>query len=71
MYHREIELYREEQPKGLETRLREIDTLAAAGELPEASLTEEGLSISPIRKEENETAEMIARPLYAMLPRCA
>ena len=38
------------KPTLLETRLREVDALAAAGELPEASLTEEGLSISPIRK---------------------
>ena len=42
--------WRDEKTKRLETRLREVDALAAAGELPEASLTEESLSISPIRK---------------------
>jgi TnpA family transposase len=53
----------------LDSRLKEIDALATAGELPEATLTEEGLSISPIRKGENEEADMTTRRLYAMLPR--
>jgi len=53
----------------LDSRLNEIDALAAAGELPDATLTEEGLSISPIRKGENEEADTITRRLYAMLPR--
>ena len=64
-----FEEWRDEKTKRLETRLREVDALAAAGELPEASLTEEGLSISPIRKTENEAADAIIRRLYAMLPR--
>ncbi|WP_246731467.1 Tn3 family transposase [Methylocapsa sp. S129] len=64
-----FEGWREEKTKRLETRLREVDALAAAGELTEASLTEEGLSISPIRKVENEAADGLVRRLYAMLPR--
>ncbi len=64
-----FEDWRAEKTKRLEIRLREVDALAAAGELPEASLTEEGLSISPIRKNENEVADGIVRRLYAMLPR--
>jgi TnpA family transposase len=64
-----FEDWRDEKTKRLEARLREVDALAAAGELPEASLTEEGLSISPIRKNENEAADAIIRRLYAMLPR--
>ena len=64
-----FEDWRAEKTKLLETRLREVDELAAAGELPEATLTEEGLSISPIRKVEDEAADAIARRLYAMLPR--
>ena len=64
-----FEDWRDENTKRLETRLREVDALAAAGELPEASLTEEGLSISPIRKSENEEADTVIRRLYAMLPR--
>ena len=64
-----FEDWRDEKTKRLETRLREVDALAAAGELPEASLTEDGLSISPIRKNENEAADAVIRRLYAMLPR--
>jgi TnpA family transposase len=64
-----FEDWRAEKTKLLETRLREVDELAAAGELPEATLTEEGLSISPIRKVEDEAADAIARRLHAMLPR--
>jgi hypothetical protein len=45
----------------LETRLREIDALAAAGKLTEAVITAEGLSISPIRKIETDETEHIAR----------
>ena len=64
-----FEDWRDDKTKRLETRLREVDALSAADELPEASLTEEGLSISPIRKTEDEAADTITRRLYAMLPR--
>ena len=64
-----FEDWREEKTMRLDVRLREVDALAAAGELTEASLTEEGLSISPIRKNEHEAADGLARRLYAMLPR--
>ena len=61
--------WRTERVGLLETRLREIDALAAAGKLPEAVITAEGLSISPIRKDETDEFEIIARRLYGMLPR--
>jgi hypothetical protein len=64
-----FEDWRDAKTTLLETRLCEVDVLASAGELPEASLTEEGLSISPIRKAENEAADGLVRRLYAMLPR--
>jgi len=64
-----FEDWREDKTRRLETRLREVDALAATGELPEASLTEEGLSISPIRSAENEAVDAVTRRLYAMLPR--
>src|SRR5271166_4353580 len=64
-----FEDWRDDKAKRLETRLREVDALTAAGDLPEASLTEEGLSISPIRAAENEAVDAITRRLYAMLPR--
>jgi hypothetical protein len=53
----------------LESRLQEIDAIAAAGKLADAVITEEGLSISPIRKDETDESEGIARRLYGMLPR--
>jgi TnpA family transposase len=64
-----FEDWRAEKTQLLESRLREVDERAAAGERPEATLTEEGLSISPIRRQENEAADAIAHRLYAMLPR--
>ena len=64
-----FEDWRDDKTRRLETRLREVDALTAAGDLPEASLTEEGLSISPIRAAENEAVDAITRRLYAMLPR--
>jgi TnpA family transposase len=64
-----FEDWRDEKTKLLESRLREVDALAAAGELPEATLTTEGLSISPIRKNENAEADAMTRRIYAMLPR--
>jgi hypothetical protein len=53
----------------LNARLREIDELASAGKLVEAAITAEGLSISPIRRDENLECENVTRRLYGMLPR--
>ncbi|MGJ0392548.1 MAG: DUF4158 domain-containing protein [Methylocystis sp.] len=53
----------------LETRLNEIDALASAGKLVEAAITGEGLSVSPIRKDENDEVDDVARRLNGMLPR--
>ena len=64
-----FEDWRGERVNHLDSRLREIDALAAAGELREATLTEEGLSINAIRKDETDEFENVARRLYAMLPR--
>ena len=61
--------WRAERSALLESRLQEIDTLAAAGKLVEAAITAEGLSITPIRKDENDESDDVARKLYGMLPR--
>ena len=61
--------WRAERVGRLESRLREVDALAAAGNLPEATLNEEGLSVSPIRKVETDESENVVRRLSAMLPR--
>lgn len=53
----------------LESRLETVDEKAAAGELPDASLTDAGLSISPIRSEQTDESQLLSRRLYSMLPR--
>jgi TnpA family transposase len=53
----------------LKSRLQEIDAIASAGKLTEAVITAEGLSISPIRKVENDECENVTRRLCGMLPR--
>jgi TnpA family transposase len=61
--------WRAERNALLESRLREVDALAAAGKLTEAVITAEGLSISPIRANPTDEIDEIARRLYGMLPR--
>ena len=61
--------WRAERTALLESRLNEIDALASAGKLVEAAITAEGLSISPIRREENDEVDDVARRLYGLLPR--
>jgi hypothetical protein len=62
-------VWRDTKVRLLEARLGQIDALAAAGELSDTTMTEEGLSINPIRRSENEAADTLVRRLYAMLPR--
>lgn len=64
-----FEDWRTERTALLESRLSEIDALASAGKLVEEAITAEGLSISPIRKDENDEVDDVARRLYGMLPR--
>ena len=64
-----FDAWRAERVGLLDARLREIDTIASAGKLAEAVITAEGLSISPIRKDENDESENVTRRLYGMLPR--
>ena len=64
-----FDAWRAERVGLLDSRLREIDAIASAGKLAEAVITAEGLSISPIRKDENDESENVTRRLYGMLPR--
>lgn len=64
-----FEDWRDERVATLESRLRQVKDLAEAGELPEAMVTEEGLSIRPIRRNDPAGTDDIARRLYGMLPR--
>ena len=61
--------WRAERVGLLEIRLREIDAMAAAGTLPDATITNEGLSISPIRASATDESDNLARRLSGMLPR--
>src|SRR4029077_5239942 len=61
--------WRAERVGLLESRLQENDAVASAGKLPGDGIIAEGLSISPIRKDETDESESIARRLYGMLPR--
>ena len=63
-----FDAWRDERLETLERRLREVAALASAGKLPEALITEAGLSISPIRQNDTDVDD-IARRLYGMLPR--
>ena len=63
-----FEAWRDERLEALERRLREVAALASAGKLPEALITETGLSINPIRQNDADVDD-IARRLYGMLPR--
>lgn len=63
-----FEAWRDERLELLKRRFREVAALAAAGQLPEALITEAGLSIHPIRQNGTE-AEDLARRLCGMLPR--
>ena len=53
----------------LDTRMHQVAALAAADQLPEAAITEAGLSISPIRSRATDEEESLTRRLYALLPR--
>ena len=63
-----FETWRDERLGTHERRLREVAKLASAGKLPEALITEAGLSINPIRQNDTDS-EDIARRLYSVLPR--
>ena len=62
-----FEEWRAERTTLLEIATQIIDTLASTVKLVEAASTAEGLSISPIRKDENDKSDDVARRLYGML----
>ena len=64
-----FEDWRDEKTKLLETRLQEVDALAAAGELPEATLTAKDCRSAPSARTRTQTADAMTRRLYGMLPR--
>lgn len=55
--------------EALEKRLNTVAGLAESGQLPDAVLNEEGLSIFPIKRSTPPEAEELSYRLYSMLPR--
>jgi TnpA family transposase len=53
----------------LKARLEQLAAEAAAGRLVDATISDAGLSISPIRREEQDAARALSSRLYALIPR--
>ena len=53
----------------LREKLKVVLAAAAAGNLVDASLTEAGLKVAPIRREQRDRAKALSRRLYALVPR--
>jgi TnpA family transposase len=64
-----FEDWRDQRMEALEKRLETVAGLAESGQLPDAVLNEEGLSISPIKRSTPQEAEELSYRLYSMLPR--
>ena len=60
--------YLEDRLALLEERLREVDRLAALGELPGVTLTEELLQVKPLTKSVPAAAEQLEQELYGIMP---
>lgn len=58
-----------ERTATLDAKLKGLAAAAAAGHLPDVSITEEGLYLSPIRREEQDQAKALSARLYALMPR--
>jgi TnpA family transposase len=63
------EAYLERRTAELRRAMHEVDELARAGALPEASITDGVLKIAPLDNQEPEEAESLTRRAYAILPR--
>jgi TnpA family transposase len=64
-----IEAHLASRREALETAMAEVAALAGAGRLPDATLDEEGLRITPIRAEAPPEARHLAADAYVLLPR--
>ncbi len=65
----DFQAWRNQYVSLLEDRLEAVDQQASENRLPEAIITENGLSLSPIRSTQPDAAHGIGRRLYNLLPR--
>jgi hypothetical protein len=61
--------WRAERTTTLDAKLKELAKSAAANAIPDAAISNRGLSISPIREEERDRIVALSRRLYVLVPR--
>jgi TnpA family transposase len=61
--------WRAERTTTLDAKLKELAKAAAANAIPDAAISNRGLSISPIREEERDRIVALSRRLYVLVPR--
>ncbi len=62
------ERYLEDRLTLLQERLRDVERLAAHGELPDVTLTDELLKVTPLTKSVPEAAERLEEELFSLMP---
>jgi TnpA family transposase len=58
-----------ERTATLDRKLRALSAAAAKNELPDAVIDADGLTVSPIRREEQDQAKALSSRLYSLMPR--
>jgi TnpA family transposase len=61
--------WRSERAATLDRKLKALALAAAKDQLPEAAITTDGLTVSPIRREEQDQARALSSRLYNLMPR--
>nr|WP_313709581.1 Tn3 family transposase [Brucella intermedia] len=61
--------WRAERTATFDAKLKELAKAAAANAIPDAAISDKGLSISPIREEERDSIVALSRRLYVLVPR--
>jgi TnpA family transposase len=64
-----FEAWRAERTATLDARLKALAQAAATNTIPDATLTDQGLSVSPIKEEERDRITALSRRLYTLMPR--
>lgn len=61
--------WRTERAATLDAKLKELARAATANAIPDAAISDKGLSISPVREEERDRILTLSRRLYILVPR--